>query len=236
MPLRAILHGLDVTPIRTPGGETLLWDQTTARCFACDCAEHAVQLLNAEIDAREAVYECLETIRAYAVGDADAETLSMARENALAASRIGLIAVSGVAVAAAHAALPDAVELWPARAAWAARKAVIDATAARVWDTHETQKMIEGLTSPDATTRLHAAAAMANIEVLENEAVRRATDRITAWQTRCLHQYLQRSPSADVWPDRGDLQRGDAVSRFDDGLVQQGDQIHVGGVDAYQML
>jgi hypothetical protein len=95
------------------------WNERTARLFACDCAEDALQY--AAPDARETLECAIYVARCYADGEASMKELVAATAAAWAAARDAAWAAARVAArAAASAAARDAA--WDAArdAAWAA--------------------------------------------------------------------------------------------------------------------
>ncbi len=127
---RGVVSGMDKFGVRRARlvRRVDAWDERTARLFACDCAEDALQ--SADPSVRDVLAAAIATARRYADGLATREELDAAWA---AASAAAWAAASAAASAAAWAAARAAA--WDA--AWAAASAAAwDAAWAAAWERH----------------------------------------------------------------------------------------------------
>lgn len=120
-----------------------VWNERTARLFACDCAEHVVHLTN-----DDRVAAAIQVARRFALGDATEEELAAARAAAVAAGAAAWAAIRVAWVARAAVVAAGAAAWAAVRAAWVARAAAVAAAVAaagvaeRKW---QTTKLLEYL-------------------------------------------------------------------------------------------
>ena len=108
------------------------WNETTARLFACDCAEHVLPIYKKNYPDDETLDIVIYVSRCYALGGADENELNVAKDAVKTATRDAMWATAGAAVWAVAGAV---VETVTREAAWsAAREAAWAAAKATSWD------------------------------------------------------------------------------------------------------
>ena len=162
------------------------WNECTARLFACDCAEHVLDIFEKEHPDDERPRKAIEAARQYARSEVDKATLDAARTAAWAAAWAATWAAAGAAAWAATWAAAEAAAWATAEAAaWDAAKAAAEAA---TW-------AAAGAAARDATQAAAEAAAWdAAWAAAEAAAEAAAWDAAGAaerkWQTRQLTSYL----------------------------------------------
>ena len=138
------------------------WNETTARLFACDCAEHVLPIYKKDYPDDETLDIVIYVSRCYALGGADENELNAAKD-----------AVKTVALNATRAAAKNAVNGAARDTAWAAAWAA-------AWATAEAAAMTMTRDAPWAAAR----------RAVRYAAWITAWDAERKWQTERLFQYL----------------------------------------------